>query len=56
MSHPVRRHLQTRLCVSAEVRGSCHRELPHIHSDCRPKAASVSRNDTTSHSAKVTEK
>uniref|UniRef100_A0A8C6NJ90 Leucine rich pentatricopeptide repeat containing n=1 Tax=Nothobranchius furzeri TaxID=105023 RepID=A0A8C6NJ90_NOTFU len=28
---------------------------PYVHSNRRPKAASVSRNDTTSHSAEVTE-
>uniref|UniRef100_A0A8C6KH54 Leucine rich pentatricopeptide repeat containing n=1 Tax=Nothobranchius furzeri TaxID=105023 RepID=A0A8C6KH54_NOTFU len=34
---------------------SCQRQPPYVHSNRRPKAASVSRNDTTSHSAEVTE-
>uniref|UniRef100_A0A8C6KGU8 Leucine rich pentatricopeptide repeat containing n=1 Tax=Nothobranchius furzeri TaxID=105023 RepID=A0A8C6KGU8_NOTFU len=37
------------------LRGSCQRQPPYVHSNRRPKAASVSRNDTTSHSAEVTE-
>lgn len=51
MSHPVTRHLQVCVCVSvhAAVRGICHCQPSYIHSNSSPKAASVSRKETQSH-------
>lgn len=49
MSHPVTRHLQVCVCVHAAVRGICHCQPSYIHSNSSPKAASVSRKETQSH-------
>uniref|UniRef100_A0AAX7TV51 PROP1-like PPR domain-containing protein n=1 Tax=Astatotilapia calliptera TaxID=8154 RepID=A0AAX7TV51_ASTCA len=46
---PITRHLQVCVCVHAAVRGICHCQPSYIHSNSSPKAASVSRKETQSH-------